>query len=162
MSQNAQEQIPIGASRKKDERIYIAVPPGPLTKEQQVAIMELALSRRFSQQLNSVEPNQRKRVLNAMALAIVEKSDKCAKNHLLRDGSAHINLTRATEQECQAFSEMLGEIVVIGVAKPKTFGEKVHSKVKYAAGVTWVVLMDTLGIKEREEKYYGSATGPRG
>ena len=158
LNQEAHKAKPVQILIRKD---------GPLTREDQIGAVSIAIRQRFASQLSRLEGEKREQFVKALATEFVHRAEVCAQAHLLRDLSSATYLTTATDEECRAFEEAAKDLVHISVAKPKTLGAEFYAATKHAAGITWKAALKLIGREDHEwieeqKKIGGGGAGPRG
>ena len=152
------------ARSQNSERVRILVRSRePLTREQQIVVTKQALKQRFATRLPAYEPQKRDILLTTLATELVDRTQACAKQHLLRDLDNAMVLTGATEAECRALEDAASKLFEIRVVAPKTFGQKAYEAIKHTAGVVWwKIVVDGMGLDTDKDEGPSGSAGVRG
>jgi len=136
-----------------------------LTDAQRTEILAKALQTHYYEQYSKMEPAERDKAAMALAKQMVHIANQCGKQHLLQDVSRNFELISPTREECLSFEDLLREIVVIRTRnRGPDFTETTYKAIKRAAGITWVTVLERLGLppEPAEESAPNAAPGARG
>ena len=134
-----------------------------LRDKEKVDLLAHVLQIYFREEFMKIRPDKRKEVAEKIAKQMVNKINRCGKQHQMNDFSNNIKLLVPNNEECKSFEELVKNILEIRYREPKSIIGKAGDAVRKGAGVTWKGMLDRLGlpIVESDASNINAATGPR-